>query len=228
VASKARVRRRESFTMVENSVADDARVTGGDLLVFIALARYANCDTGRAWPSVETLGKVSRRSRPMVIESLRHLEELEHIEVERKAGRGSTYWIGASKVALPGSKVALPPSKVALPEQDLSTKTNQQDKASNPVAVRVFERLRTQSGRDRMRMTDNTLKPIEARLREKYTEADLNYIIDIKCTEWRDTEFAKYLQPSTLFSKSHIDNYLAQESNGEGKAQWLKDLVGGA
>lgn len=58
------------------------------------------------------------------------------------------------------------------------------------------------------RLGKNTRKLINARLSEGYTLDDFRKVIDVKCAEWKGTEFEKYLQPSTLFAPSHFDEYL--------------------
>jgi len=57
------------------------------------------------------------------------------------------------------------------------------------------------------------LSTIKARLEEGYTEADLKRIIDLKSLEWKGTEWAKFLKPSTLFIPKHIADYLEESQN---------------
>lgn len=48
---------------------------------------------------------------------------------------------------------------------------------------------------------------ITARLKDGYTVADFKTVIDKKYDEWRETEFAAYLRPQTLFG-TKFDSYL--------------------
>lgn len=48
---------------------------------------------------------------------------------------------------------------------------------------------------------------ITARLKDGYTVADFKTVIDKKCDEWSETEFAAYLRPQTLFG-TKFDSYL--------------------
>ncbi len=50
-------------------------------------------------------------------------------------------------------------------------------------------------------------KHIIARLNEGFTVAEFKKAIDNKVKEWKDTEYAKYLRPETLFS-SKFESYL--------------------
>lgn len=54
---------------------------------------------------------------------------------------------------------------------------------------------------------EDTVKLIAARMKEGYTVADMQKVIDNKCADWLDTEYAKYLRPSTLFGKK-FESYL--------------------
>lgn len=53
-----------------------------------------------------------------------------------------------------------------------------------------------------------TVKHITARLNEGFTVEDFYTVIDRKCSEWRGTDYEKYLRPSTLFSAAHFEEYL--------------------
>lgn len=52
---------------------------------------------------------------------------------------------------------------------------------------------------------------ISARLKDGFTVDDFKTVIDKKYNEWRDTEYAKYLTPDTLFAVSKFEKYLNQE-----------------
>lgn len=58
--------------------------------------------------------------------------------------------------------------------------------------------------------TPNTRKHIVARLKQDYTVDDFKHVIDVKCAEWKGTEFEKFLRPDTLFG-SKFENYLQQK-----------------
>ena len=57
---------------------------------------------------------------------------------------------------------------------------------------------------------NNTIKLINARLKEGFTVDDFKKVIDYKVSEWKDNpDMAKYLRPATLFS-GKFDWYLSQ------------------
>lgn len=60
--------------------------------------------------------------------------------------------------------------------------------------------------------TQGTLGLIKARLKEGYTIDQFKEVIRKKTTQWKNTEFASYLRPLTLFS-TKFESYLNQPEN---------------
>lgn len=52
---------------------------------------------------------------------------------------------------------------------------------------------------------------IAARSKEGYVLADFKHVIDVKSKQWIDTDFDKFLRPSTLFSLSKFPEYLSEK-----------------
>ena len=61
----------------------------------------------------------------------------------------------------------------------------------------------------------DTQKHINARLAEGFTVDDFKRVVDNMWTDWRGTEWEKYLRPSTLFG-SKFENYLNRKPQGKG------------
>jgi len=83
--------------------------------------------------------------------------------------------------------------------------------------------LNEKSGKH-FRESESSLAPINARLAEPGVDIEgVKKMIDRQCARWKGTEWAEYLQPSTLFGKQKFDNYYAAreepvvERNGHGK-----------
>jgi len=55
-----------------------------------------------------------------------------------------------------------------------------------------------------------TLRLIRARYNENYRLEDFVKVIDTKCKQWKGTKMALYMRPSTLFAKSHFEEYLQE------------------
>ena len=72
------------FKMIPETLLLDERVTKNDLLVYCGLLQFKNNKTKKAFPSLATLGKVSRLSKNPIKTALKHLEELGYIKITRR------------------------------------------------------------------------------------------------------------------------------------------------
>jgi len=113
--------RRPSWCWIDNSVIDVfGPVVGPNAIaVYLVLARHANNDTRKAWPSFATIAKMAGMSRPTAIKAVGRLVEAGLIAVEKRSS-GYGDWdsnayvllaVEAENGALLGSKADLPPSK---------------------------------------------------------------------------------------------------------------------
>ena len=75
----------------------------------------------------------------------------------------------------------------------------------------VISYLNTVTGKKYKGKSTGHRKIISARLREGFTVSDFKTIIDKKYLDWHNTEYEKYLTPSTLFCTKHFEDYLNQE-----------------
>lgn len=101
-----------------------------------------------------------------------------------------------------------------LPEtnNNMSSKLDETDSETEKVSLdfkEFFDYLNKVTGRSFKNIKSNQ-KLVSARLKAGYTKQDLKLVIDYKTSEWKGTEYEKYLQPSTLFRASKFDEYLNQ------------------
>jgi uncharacterized phage protein (TIGR02220 family) len=64
---------------------------------------------------------------------------------------------------------------------------------------------------------------VSARLTEGFILSDFKTVIDKKVKDWKGTDWAKYLRPLTLFSKSKFENYL--NTNNEPRKQDINNFT---
>jgi len=93
---------------------------------------------------------------------------------------------------------------------------------SRPVCTdamtRVMDHLKLKTGKK-----FTSMKKIESRLREGFTEEDLKLIVDWKVYSWANTDMDQYLRPMTLFrSKSKSGGYLDEARNWKAKLEGEK------
>ena len=101
----------------------------------------------------------------------------------------------------------------------------------SPIINRTILQLNELAGTSYRTTTPATVRVINARLAEGYTEEDLATVLEHKWDEWGDNEkMAEYFRPETLFAAKHFEGYLqAAKSKGDGKghAPVIEELGGG-
>jgi uncharacterized phage protein (TIGR02220 family) len=74
----------------------------------------------------------------------------------------------------------------------------------------IIDYLNAKSGKKFSPQTKETIKAIEARIREGYILDDFKKVIDTKCPKWLNTDSEDYLRPITLFGTKF--NYYLNEN----------------
>ncbi len=103
-------------------------------------------------------------------------------------------------------------------QQDFKIIQNKKEKKSiskehRDIAIQVIEYLNSKAETTFSVKLGSNIDLICARLKEGYTLQDFKLVIDKKVKDWKGTDWAKYLRPSTLFAKSKIENYLNSNNN---------------
>lgn len=71
----------------------------------------------------------------------------------------------------------------------------------------IVSYLNEKSGKHFTPSAKETIKVIEARIKDGYTLENFKKVIDTKCVKWLNTEFEDYLRPITLFGNK-FNSYL--------------------
>lgn len=109
-------------------------------------------------------------------------------------------------------------------KQPKTTKNNQKQAPNpnpnpipNPYKESIVEILSYLNERAGTKYGDSkeSVKHITARLNEGFTVDDFKKVIDKKVNEWKGTEQAQYIRPSTLFAPSHFEEYLNAPEKGK-------------
>jgi predicted transcriptional regulator len=77
-------KRQWNYTKVDNAVIDDSDLTIYDKMTYIALCRFADHNTKDCFPGHQKLAEIIGASKPMVIKSLKRLEDMKLIEIQRR------------------------------------------------------------------------------------------------------------------------------------------------
>ena len=126
-----------------------------------------------------------------------------------------------TKVEIPSNPSIEPDQKLDVDEvegnniKDTDTKTNNSLlKSENKFSAEIEEilsYLNEVTGKKYRGKSSGHRKVISARLREGFTVSDFKSIIDKKYADWHNTEWERYLTPSTLFCTKHFEDYLNQK-----------------
>jgi uncharacterized phage protein (TIGR02220 family) len=71
----------------------------------------------------------------------------------------------------------------------------------------IINHLNEKSGKHYTATSKDTIKVVQARIKEGYSIDDFKKVIDNKCAKWLKTEFEDYLRPITLFGNK-FNSYL--------------------
>ena len=83
------------FAMVPTQILMDDRLSRSCLIVFWVLTVHIFRGKKFCYPSTATIAKESHSSRPTVIKAIKELEQYGYLEVERKSGGVSKYFLKA-------------------------------------------------------------------------------------------------------------------------------------
>ena len=90
------------------------------------------------------------------------------------------------------------------------TKENKKRNRDSETIKEIVEYLNKICGTNYRPSADDTIRHINARLKEGRTIDDFKKVIDVKHDEWKNTDWEKYLRPKTLFG-TKFESYLNQK-----------------
>ena len=121
------------FTMIDNAIFEDERVTITDQSVYVALCSFANVENHECFPSYPTLmRKAHLKNRNALRNALKRLEEYGFILVERNPGGVNRYTVWTKDTStgnvLPSTLGVLPSTLKVLPQYAKRTLTKANNK----------------------------------------------------------------------------------------------------
>lgn len=109
-------------------------------------------------------------------------------------------------------------------DKDSKEENSKEDKK---IYIDVVAYLNEKAGTKYRASAEKTKKLIHARLAEGFTLEDFKTVIDNKCADWLNTDYAKFLRPETLFSPK-FEGYLNQRGVGKhGRSESTASAIGG-
>lgn len=80
----------------------------------------------------------------------------------------------------------------------------------------IIEYLNEKTNKNYTTKNKSTIKDIQSRIKEGYVFDDFKYVIDIKASQWMNTEMEQYLRPQTLFGNK-FNSYINERPITNGK-----------
>lgn len=122
-------------------------------------------------------------------------------------------------------KVNIPyPYGIDTTDTDTITNTNTTSNSNSEIIKEIIDYLNVKTSKSFRSNNKETIKHINARLKEGYTIEDFKKVIDIKTSEWLNTNMDQYLRPQTLFNNK-FESYLNTKVNTVSKSNGNDDNV---
>ena len=187
--------------------------------ILILLYRYSNFNTNITGYTVGQLvassDKVLGLTTQKVRTILKNLEKKGYIEFLTSGSKGKESTLKITiKQQLFNNNVTNKSEQLQQVEggkqqqsnNNVTTLSKKKEKDNNIYSL-VIDYLNKKANTNYRPTTKNTQSFINARVKEGYTVEDFKKVIDSKSKEWLNTDFEKYLRPTTLFG-TKFENYL--------------------
>lgn len=208
------------FTIIDRDVIYAKELNDSEFRTYCVIRSLVNSEKGVAWPSYETIAKLSGHSKRTAMRNVARLIELDLIEKRQRSGTSNEFVVKR----LRHSKVLgnnLPSYQNDEPQAaDPGEKVYEPEKADPIPYKQIIDYLNERAGTKYSHTGSANQKLIKARWNEMakinkdrdWIVAQFKHVIDVKTAQWNGTEWEKYLRPSTLFGNK-FDQYRNESPN---------------
>lgn len=223
------------FTMVDNGVMFDGRVTDSEFRTYCVIRSMVNQKTAIAFPTYEVIAEMCNQSKRTVQRNVARLIELDLIARFPRKGSSNFYSIKKKQ----NSSVLMSIEDIEewmrlnespddepeeTPEPDIEPPPHPQPEPEPPKDAipyqLIMEHLNSTAGTRYNPKGEANRKLIRARYKElesmKMTPDDIIrefiHAIDVKVAQWKGGDMEKYLRPVTLFGNK-FDQYRNESPN---------------
>lgn len=153
-------------------------------------------------------------------------QNLDQLENKKEYMRNYMQEYRAKQKLLAGKTDCKTNSKTNVSEADKDKELEEEKEEEKKIYIAVVSYLNEKAGTKYKTSSSKTRTLINARIREGYTMEDFKTVIDNKCADWLNTDYAKFLRPETLFSPK-FEGYLNQRGVGKhGRSENTASTVG--
>lgn len=199
---------------------------GNELIIYALIYGFSQNTDSSFQGSLTYIQDRTGLSRPTVVDILKKLIDKKLIvkdELFRNNLKICTYrcsketLLGVVKFLNKGSKETLPP--ILYNTKDNKNNNSQVDEDIKIKVSEILKYLNFKTNKNFRLEAKTNREPIEARLCEGYEVKDFKYVIDIKTSEWINTDMNQWLNPQTLFRPKNFERYLNQKSISKGESK---------
>lgn len=152
------------------------------------------------WQSVDKLSEIREKNRKRVAK---------HREKKRLAAGNADCNVTGNVTVTLGNAIDI----------ELDKDKEEESEKNIEIYTAVVSYLNEKAGTKYKASSSKTKTLINARIREGYGLEDFKTVIDNKCADWLNTDYAKFLRPETLFSPK-FEGYLNQKGvSNDGRNQ---------
>jgi uncharacterized phage protein (TIGR02220 family) len=225
------------WTQMDNGVIYCKDITDSEFRTYSVVRSLVHQYKKVAWPSVETIAELSGHSSRTAQRNIAKLVDLDLIKKIQRTGMSNNYMVNKLQNSkLRNEKDIQEWMELHSPKQPEEQKPqdgsdieqhDKEKKKSDPIPYKyVIEHLNAQAGTKFNHTGSANQKLIKARWNEMAKTGldaseitkEFEHVIDVKVAQWKDSDMAQYLRPSTLFGNK-FDQYRNEQPNKKTIAQ---------
>lgn len=213
----------EQYIVLQGWMISDLKLKGNELIVYACIYGFSQAENQVFSGGLQYLADWTNSTKQGVVKCLKSLVEKGFLVKTDKVINGVKFCeYHATKFNGVCNKVerGIQQSLTGGMQQSLTNNiyiNNLEDNLKNNKEIykAVIDYLNSKTGQHYRAGSKDTQKHINARLAEGFQLEDFKRVVDNMWTDWRGTEWEKYLRPSTLFG-SKFENYLNRKPQSKG------------
>lgn len=210
----------DQYIVLQGWMISDLQLKGNELIIYACIHGFSQAENQVFSGGLQYLADWTNSTKQGVVKCLKSLVEKGFIVKTDKVVNGvkfceyyATKFNGVCNKVEQGMQQSLiPPIKQSLTNNIvIDNLLNNKE-----IYITVIDYLNSKTGQQFRSTSKATQQHINARLAEGFTVEDFKRVVDNMCIDWTNTEWEKYLRPSTLFG-SKFENYLNRKPQSKGK-----------
>lgn len=217
----------DQYIVLQGWMISDLKLKGNELIIYACIYGFSQAENQVFSGGLQYLADWTNSTKQGVVKCIKSLVEKGFIVKTDKVVNGvkfceyyATKFNGVCNKVERGMQQSLTGCTTKFNggmQQSLTNNINNNldNNLDNNIYKAVVDYLNSKAGTHYKASNKTTRQHIHARLAEGFKVEDFMRVVDNMWTEWRGTEWEKYLRPSTLFG-SKFENYLNRKPQNKG------------